>query len=389
MIDTDLLKIILRKYGIDPDKVIKNNSNVLEKGNYIDIENTIKYLVEELKVSPKNIEKAPSILYFNVSAIKKNIEFLKTTEVTFSNVESCLHVLSTIPWRLEETYNYIKDNYGISSINRTTSILKIDVDRIKEIERLGLSKELVLSASISRLSVEDIRKDILVCRENDIEITGSVFYRSADEIKEIVTVCRENGLEITGSVFFKSADDIKEIVAVCRENGIEITGSVFLKSAEEIKKIVTVCRENGIEITGSVFSKSADEIRKIVQVCRENGIEITGSVFLKSAKQLQENIDFLKENYDESYLSSLIVSKSAKQLREVFPYLDSLGVLENVKESASILTLTVDEIKTRKAFIESIGEDIVLDNGKFNSIFGLSKKNYAKKVEAVHNVNNK
>ena len=331
MIDTDLLKIILRKYGIDPDKVIKNNSNVLEKGNYIDIENTIKYLVEELKVSPKNIEKAPSILYFNVSAIKKNIEFLKTTEVTFSNVESCLHVLSTIPWRLEETYNYIKDNYGISSINKTTSILKIDVDRIKEIERLGLSKELVLSASISRLSVEDIRKDILVCRENDIEITGSVFYRSADEIKEIVTVCRENGLEITGSVFFKSADDIKEIVAVCRENGIEITGSVFSKSA----------------------------------------------------KQLQESIDFLKENYDESYLSSLIVSKSAKQLREVFPYLDSLGVLENVKESASILTLTVDEIKTRKAFVESIGEDIVLDNGKFNSVFGLSKKRYAKKVETV------
>ena len=48
--------------------------------------------------------------------------------------------------------------------------------------------------------------------------------------------------------------------------------------------------------------------------------------------------------------------------------------------------LTLDEIQERQRFIESIGESIVSPNGsKFNSIFGLSKKNYAKKVEKEKN----
>ena len=42
--------------------------------------------------------------------------------------------------------------------------------------------------------------------------------------------------------------------------------------------------------------------------------------------------------------------------------------------------LTVEEIKERQAFIESIDESIVKGD-KFNSIFGLSRKNYQKKVK--------
>ena len=42
--------------------------------------------------------------------------------------------------------------------------------------------------------------------------------------------------------------------------------------------------------------------------------------------------------------------------------------------------LTVEEIKERQAFIESIGETIVID-GKFNRIFGMPKKRYQKKVK--------
>ena len=40
----------------------------------------------------------------------------------------------------------------------------------------------------------------------------------------------------------------------------------------------------------------------------------------------------------------------------------------------------MEEIKERQAFIESIGEPIVKGD-KFNSIFGLSRKNYQKKVK--------
>ena len=207
-----------------------------------------------------------------------------------------------------------------------------------------------------------------------------MFKRTAAEIKEIVEVCKENRIEATGSVFLRTAAEIKEIVEVCKENKIEITGSVFKRTATEIKEIVEVCKENGIEATGSVFFKTATEIKEIVEVCKENGIEITGSIFNKNSKQLKENIEYIKQNYGEEYLTPLIVSKNLKQLQKNLPYLQSIGVLETIKTSASILLLTLEEIKERQAFIESIGEPIVKEN-KFNSIFGLSRKNYQKKVK--------
>ncbi len=313
MMNVDVLRVLLNKYGIDPDIVLGNNENILIYGNYKDIENTIRYLVGELKINPKNIEKAPSILYKNVSVIRKNVDFLHGQDITFYNVETCLHVLSTVPWRLEETYNYVRDNYGLDFIDKNTSILGVDVERIKEIEKLGLDKRIVLTAAVSRLSIEHIMRSVIICRENNVEITSSLFRTNVEDIEQI----------------FKA------------------------------------CRENGIEITGSVFYRTADEIVQIAKVCRENGIEITGTIFLKSAARLQESINFIKEKYDASYLTSLIVVRGSKYLSEVFPYLEELGVLEDVKASASILNLKLEEIKERKRFVESLGETMVLENGRY------------------------
>lgn len=67
-----------------------------------------------------------------------------------------------------------------------------------------------------------------------------------------------------------------------------------------------------------------------------------------------------------------------KYLEVVLPYLESLGLLPNVIKSASILTLTLEEIKERQSYIESQGESLVLSNGRFNSIFGMSRANYKK-----------
>ena len=519
MIGVDLLKLLLEGYGIDPNKVIKNNENVLVKGNYDEIESVIKYLIGELKISPKNIEKAPSILYFNVSAIRKNVEFLQKQHISFSNVETCLHVLNTEPFQLEETYNYIMDNYGVKFINEITSILRVNVERIKEIEKLALDKDTTLSAAISRLSIDDIVADVQICRENNVDLKdnvtvfnrtadeikdiievcreknidpkGNVFERTADEIKDIVKVCRENNVDLKdnvtvfrrtadeikdiievcreknidpkGNVFKRTADEIKDIIEVCRENNIDPKGTVFertadeikdivkvcgennvdpkgtvfhrtadeikdiievcreknvnlkdnanmfMKTADEIKDIIEVCRENNVDPKGNVFNRTADEIRDIIEVCqeknidpkgavfkrtadeikdivkvcRENNIKITGSVFKRTADKLQSSIDFIKEHYDSSYLTPLIIVKDAKYLSKVFPYLDELGVLETVRQSASILGLKLDEIRERKNFVDSIGEPMVLKNGKFNSVFGMSKKRYAERVSNV------
>ena len=135
-----------------------------------------------------------------------------------------------------------------------------------------------------------------------------------------------------------------------------------------------------VKVTDGVFRRSATEIREIIRICQENGIEITGSIFTKNSKQLKENIEYIKQNYGEEYLTPLIVSKNLKHLQKTLPYLQSIGALETTKTSASILLLTLEEIKERQAFIKNIGETIVID-GKFNRIFGMPKKRYQKKVK--------
>ena len=384
MVNRKQFEEICNKYGLDSKKLIKNNENVLEKADYNSICYVLDFLRDTLKVTPNNIEKCPSILYLKIEAIKENYNFLKEKEINMKDVETCLHILSTEPSQLKRTYEYVSDEnrYGKKYIEQTTSILRVPVERIQEIEERcpELTKENILSAAISRKDVDEIKKIEQVCKDNEIEVTGSVFYRIAAEIKEIVEVCKENGIEVTGSVFKRTAAEIKEIVEVCKENRIEATGAIFLKTAAEIKEIVEVCKENGIEATGSVFLKTATEIKGIVEVCKENRIEITGSIFVKNSKQLKENIEYIKQNYGEEYLTPLIVSKNLKHLQKTLPYLQSIGVLEIIKTSASILMLTVEEIKERQAFIESIDESIVKGD-KFNSIFGLSRKNYQKKVK--------
>ena len=453
---TDLMKL-LESYKIDYKKVMTDK--VLDKEEYFGIKHVLEYLVNEVGIFPKNIEKCPSILYLNVNEVRKNYEFLKQQKININDVETCLHVLSTDNKDLKETYYYVLENYGLMTVNRTTSILRCNKDRIIDIEKYGLSKDVTISASISRRTIyeieeiikickkynieitetvfrqssdeiekiievckkynikitgsvfrqsaeeiekiievckrynieitgtvfmknaEEIEKIVEVCKKYNIEITGTVFMKNAEEIQKIIEVCKRYNIEITGSVFHKSAEEIEKIVKVCKTYNIEITGTVFLKSADEIEKIVEVCKKYNIEITGSVFLKSADEIEKILEICKKYNIEITGTVFLKKSSSLQKTIDFIIENYDERYLTPLIIIKEPKHLSEVMPYLDSLGVLEFIINSASILTLTKEEIEKRVEIIKLLGEDIV-KNGKFNSVFGMNKTRLNKKLNS-------
>ena len=358
MVNREQFEEICNRYGLDSKKLIKNNENVLEKADYNSICYVLDFLRDTLKVTPNNIEKCPSILYLKIEAIKENWNFLNEKKINTRDVETCLHILSTDPEQLNKTYEYVSDEnrYGKKYIEQRTSILSVPVERIQETEEKcsELTKENILSAANSR-------KDV-------------------DEIKKIEQVCKDNEIEVTGNVFLRTAAEIKEIVEVCKENGIEVTGSVFNRTAVEIKEIVEVCKKNGIEATGTVFKRTAGEIKEIVEVCKENGIEITGSIFSKNSKQLKENIEYIKQNYGEEYLTTLIVSKNLKHLQRTLPYLQSIGALETTKTSASILLLTLEEIKERQAFIKNIGETIVID-GKFNRIFGMPKKRYQKKVK--------
>ena len=134
MIEAYTLESLLKKYGIDATKVINKNNNILEYGEYQDIDKTLNYLVKELHINARNIEKCPSIMYKAVNNIKENYEFLITTKINTGNIETTLHILNTNPKNLKETYNYVLNNYGIEYINRIRSILSTSIDRIKQIE---------------------------------------------------------------------------------------------------------------------------------------------------------------------------------------------------------------------------------------------------------------
>ena len=189
MISYEKLKEICDKYGIDFEKLIKTNNNVLKYGEYREICDTLDYLRDEVKISSKNIEKCPSILYFSTKKIRDNWEFLKGKEIAISNVETCLHVLNTDGSQMRETYQHVIDNYGIRYLNAITSILSIPTSRIKEIERRFQDKfkpKNFLQAACSRFSIEEIEKIIQVCEVHNIEVTGSVFRQSAEEIEKIM-----------------------------------------------------------------------------------------------------------------------------------------------------------------------------------------------------------
>ena len=456
MIEAYTLESLLKKYGIDTNKVLNKNNNILEYGEYQDIDRTLNYLVNELHIKARNIEKSPSIMYYAVNNIKENYDFLVKTKINISNIETTLHILSTNPKDLKDTYNYILNNYGIEYINRTTSILSINIDRIKQIETFLKEKSLVISASISRLSIDEIRENIIVCQKYSIPVTGSVFKQTSEEIEKIVAICNKNNIQVTGNVFLKTSEEIEKIVAVCNKYNIPVTGNIFRQTSEEIEKIVAICNKYSIPVTGSVFLKTSEEIEKIVAICNKYSILVTGSVFLKTSKEIEKivaicnkysipitssvfyksseeiekiiaicnkysipvigsvfiktseeiekivaicnkynitvtggvflktseeiekSIEYIKNKYGEEYLVPLVINKNVKHLEVVLPYLESLGVLPTIIKSASILTLTLEEIKERQSYIESQGESLVLSNGRFNSVFGMSRANYKK-----------
>ena len=190
MVNREQFEEICNRYGLDSKKLIKNNENVLEKADYNSICYVLDFLRDTLKVSSNNIEKCPSILYLKIEAIKENWNFLNEKKINTKDVETCLHILSTKPEQLKKTYEYVSDEnrYGKKYIEQISSILRVPVERIQEIEDKcqELTKENILSAAISRKDVDEIKKIEQVCKENGIEVTGNVFLRTAAEIKEIV-----------------------------------------------------------------------------------------------------------------------------------------------------------------------------------------------------------
>ena len=193
MIEEYSLKLLCDKYGVSKENIVNKNNNILTYGEYEDIDKTLDYLINELKVSKANIEKCPSILYRNVNAIKDNIDFLKQKDVSFSSIESCLHVLSSEPNDLKDTYDYVEENYGKESINKNTSVLSCPKDLVIAVEKLGLDKNwnLVIASCIGFGSttleeIENIINSIEFKKYPELFTSTTLACSNIKEIQEII-----------------------------------------------------------------------------------------------------------------------------------------------------------------------------------------------------------
>lgn len=440
MLADSLLSELFKCYGIDYNFLDNDQKDLLKKNtNFEQMEKKLAFLFNVLGTSPKKIEQCLSVLYFDGGDFEKNYKLLLDRGINKEKIVGCLHILNTPSQILVETYDYIADNYGVEVFNKNMSILAVPVSRIVELENAfsdRVSKMVILSAAITTLRVPEISSILSVCQQNGIEVTSSFFQKGFGEISSIISVCKENGVKVVSSMFKKNADEVESIINICKNNGIEVTGSVFAKGPSELEKIIETCRRHNIEISGSVFRRDAEEIEEIVKVCKECGIKVSGTVFLrradeirkiydvcrkydvpmsanvfkksadeieaivkvcekykvdvstslfsKSAGSLEKSIKYIKDNYGDLYITPLVLVTDVNHLKKVFPYLENKGTLSAVISTPAILSLKFDEILEREKFISSLGQEQVV-SGKFNSIYGLSRKRYEIRKNEIAN----
>ena len=291
MIGQYTLELLCNKYGISAEKLVKKNNNILDYGEYQEIDRTLNYLINELKIAPINIEKCPSILYRNVEAIKHNVGFLKKMEVHFSNIESCLHVLSTENEELIETYMYVINNYGVSAINRNTSILSVNIDTIMTVEKLCLPipKEgnLAIANGIEwgSTTIEEVQKIIQspeFKEHPELFTSQTLAYAKLEEIQKIIQ-----------SPEFKEHPELFTSQTLSRAKLEEIQGLLKLEcwNDERFKNL----------LTPSVVAKASSMIKKIpvlIQIAELYGVDkyLSTNFLVFSPSQNYAKIQYLKEH---------------------------------------------------------------------------------------------
>lgn len=292
MIGNYTLAMLCEKYGIDATKIVKKNNNVLDLGEYSRIDYVLDYLVNELKIDARNIEKCPSILYRNVFQIKKNVIFLKSKEISFSDIETCLHVLTAEADELKNTYNYVLEKYGLSAIERITSVLSVPVSIIKDIESLNIgfenpSDNLVIAVGIEwgSTNVEEI-----------VKIINSEEFKAHPELFTSQTLAHAK---------------LEDIKAIINSEGFKAHPEIFTSQTlartklEDIKKLLQMDLWNNSKyanlLTSSIVAKSKQMLKKIpilIKLAENYGFEecLNTKFLLYSPGQNYALIRYLKEN---------------------------------------------------------------------------------------------
>ena len=292
LVDKKLIDEELDKYKLKFNR--KKRNRIEESANYEELGKILNFLINNLHISKRSIEKCPSILYRKISSIRNNYLFLEDKKIYNYNVETCLHILSVNEKDLVDTYNYVEKEFGYDLINKNTTILKIKRDYIKNInETYGkyVDKETLLGICICSRNLKEIGKIINICTLKNVKITSSIFKQPPEEVTKIIDTARNYNLEITGSMFHQKANNLSKIVEYCKKLSIEPISSMFTCSFESIKEIIDDCVENGIELKGTYFRSKISSLDKIVEICEDNGIAPSISMFKTTPFELERILE--------------------------------------------------------------------------------------------------
>ena len=400
MIEKYELSILLEKYDINPKKIIDKNENILTYGEYIDINNTLDYLVNELKINIIYIEKCPSIMYLNVSSIKSNVKFLKKNKIRFSNVENCLHVLSTTPEQLEETYEYVERKYGVNAIEKTTSILSVPKDKIIDIENLNIpnmNKNDILSIAIG---VNDIKEIIKIIQSKEFKDYPELFTSTVLAYAKL-----EDIIKIINSEEFKKHPELftSTVLAYAKlEDIIKIINSEEFKKHPELFTSTVLAHtklENIIKIINSEEFKDYPELftsQVLAHAKLEDIIKIINSKEFKKHPELFTsevlaraklediktllNLPYFKEEKYKHLLTSSLLAK-AKTVIKKLPILFEIAMDFEIEDyiTTSYLLKSPSQNYAIISYLNDNNLPFVVD-GKLNSMFNIQpmvlKKKY-------------
>ena len=378
MIEKYELSVLLEKYGINPKKIIDKNENILTYGEYIDIDNTLDYLVNELNINIIYIEKCPSIMYLNVSSIKSNVKFLKKNKIRFSSVENCLHVLSTTPEQLEETYEYVERKYGVNAIEKTTSILSVPKDKIIDIENLNIpnmNKNDILSIAIG---VNDIKEIIKIIQSKEFKDYPELFTSTV-----LARAKLEDIIKIINSEEFKKHPELftSQVLAYAKlEDIIKIINSEEFKDYPELftsEVLAHAKLENIIKIINSEEFKKHPELftsAVLANAKLENIIKIINSQEFKKYPEL-----FTSQVLANAKLEDIIKIINSEEFKK-HPELFTSQVLAHAKLEDIIKIINSKEFKDYPELFTST----VLAHAKLEDIKTLLSLPYFKEEKYKH-----
>ena len=367
MIGEYTLKLLCDKYKLSSDKLVTKNNNILSSGEYKEIDDTLNYLINDLNINVKNIEKCPSILYRDVKQIKENINFIKSKSLSFSNIESCLHVLSTESDELKKTYDYVFKNYGLQAIEKITSILSVPVDIINDVESLNIG----FTNPIGNLAVaEGVGFGITNINEVS-KILQSKEYQEHPELFTSTTLAHAKLEDLQKIIQSKEYQEHPEL----------FTSTTLAKAKlEDIQKIIQSkeYQEHPELFTSEVLARARlEDIQKILQSkeYQEHPELFTSSTLARAKLEDIQKLLQLPYWVDEKYerlLTPSVIANSKSMLKKL-PNLIKLAEYYEIDEFINYKYLK-NSPSQNFALINYLLENNIplIVNNKLNSVFSIT-----------------